>query len=247
MPPQYHAQVSLTHQVARPDSWPAPAAPPAPSRIGGARARWRRALLALLLACGAAAAGPGGLGPAAAGAWGAADDVAAALAPSDVPADALHAAAPDVWLEAAPEPAPAVPPALVPTALELELLARVNADRAAHGVPPVALDPDTLGVARARAADQVALPRLSHYDASGALVFERLLTEARVGYTMIGENLARLTGAGAAAAERAEAALMASPSHRANILNPRYTRLAVGATTSETGQLVLAQIFRATA
>ena len=135
-------------------------------------------------------------------------------------------------------------PALAPNDLELDLLARVNAARAANGLEALALDTATLGVARARAEDQLPLPKLSHYDASGELAFVRRLADASIDYRMVGENLARLAGSAAAAAERAHAALMDSPSHRANILEPRYTKLAIGAATSPSGQIVFAQIFR---
>ena len=41
-----------------------------------------------------------------------------------------------------------------------------------------------------------------------------------------------------------EAALMNSPLHRKNILEPRFTRLAVGAVRGPDGKLIYAQIFR---
>jgi uncharacterized protein YkwD len=146
--------------------------------------------------------------------------------------------------DSAAAPVEAARPAPAPTALELELFARVNADRAAHGLPPVALDAAALAVARARAADQLPLPALSHHDAAGDLVFVRLLGEAGVAYELAGENLARVTDSAAAAAEHAEHALMDSPTHRANILDPSFDQLAVGVATSSSGHVVFAQIFR---
>ncbi|HEU5318568.1 MAG TPA: CAP domain-containing protein, partial [Chloroflexota bacterium] len=133
--------------------------------------------------------------------------------------------------------------------LEAALLERVNADRAAHGLRPVVLDAQLLGTARARAADQVGAAALSHDDAAGPLAFRRRLREAGVVFSLAGENLARprvAPGAGAAqVAANAETALMASATHRENILEPRFDRMAVGAARGADGQVVFAQIFRA--
>jgi uncharacterized protein YkwD len=134
--------------------------------------------------------------------------------------------------------------------LEAALFARVNADRAEHGLPPVAADAAMHETARFRAAAQVEPSRqaLSHDDALGPLAFRRLLVEAGVPFSLAGENLARprvAPGAGAAQlAAEAERALMASATHRENILEPRFDRLAVGAAQVTDGQVVFAQIFR---
>jgi uncharacterized protein YkwD len=45
--------------------------------------------------------------------------------------------------------------------------------------------------------------------------------------------------------ERVEQALMRSPSHRQNILEPTFNRIAIGAATDSSGRVVFAQIFRA--
>ena len=136
---------------------------------------------------------------------------------------------------------------------EAALLAQVNADRAAHGLRALALDPELVPAARARAAAQAPGAALSHAEPqgkeAGGLAFQRLLKEAGVRYSVAGENLARprLTAKAdaAQAAEVAQRALMASETHRQNILDPAFDRMAVGMTRAADGQLVFAQLFRA--
>ena len=144
---------------------------------------------------------------------------------------------------------PASRAALAPPALEEALLARVNADREAHGLPPVIYDPALQEIARARAAAQVQAPALSHDDDAGPLAFTRLMRRSGVPYHLAGENLARQhPTAGATPSEvaaQAERALMASPTHRENILTPSFDRMAVGAVHGANGQVVFTQLFRA--
>jgi uncharacterized protein YkwD len=136
--------------------------------------------------------------------------------------------------------------ALSLTPLEQSLLDATNADRAANGVPPVVMDPLLIDVARARAAAQLTLPALDHTDGHGHLVFAGLLQGAGVSYSLAGENLARTYGAGNPGLTPAvEGALMRSPLHRKNILQPEFSRMAVGVALDDSGRVVFAEIFRA--
>lgn len=153
----------------------------------------------------------------------------------------------------APEavPSPTTVPATVPAALrsgtsmEMALVELVNVDRTRQGLAPLAFDPSLLPIARARAVDQVPLSGLSHTDSAGRLAFAILLGDARLAYRLAGENLARLPGPEGSAPDRAEQALMNSPTHRANILESAFNRLAVGSALDSTGRIIFAQIFRA--
>jgi uncharacterized protein YkwD len=143
-------------------------------------------------------------------------------------------------------------------ALEAELFAQVNADRVARGLRPVVFDLELVEMARARAAAQTGMGNaagLSHDDGVGSLAFRRLLQEKRIAFALAGENLARphvargtgeppLGGAVEVAAQ-AERTLMASATHRENILEPSFTRLGVGLAREADGQVVFAQIFLA--
>jgi uncharacterized protein YkwD len=135
--------------------------------------------------------------------------------------------------------------AAVPDAIEIELINLANRDRLAHGLPPLQLDHQLLEIARMRAAAQANQSSLSHTDPSGQLAFVRLISDVDVSYRLVGENLARVSSPTHTAAERAADALMNSPAHRANILEPAFDSLVVGTAVDPRGQIVFAQIFRA--
>jgi uncharacterized protein YkwD len=127
---------------------------------------------------------------------------------------------------------------------EQALLDLTNADRAANDQAPLQFDPETLAIARERAEEQLGTPSLSHYDADGRLIFVRLLDQAELPYQLAGENLARGSVEDASVVQRIEQALMQSPTHRRNILEPTFTRVAVGAATDGTSQITFAEIYR---
>jgi len=133
------------------------------------------------------------------------------------------------------------------TGEEQALLDLTNDDRASNGLPPVEFDSDTLWVARARAAAQVPSGPLSHYNSLGDLAFVGLLGDAAVPYTLAGENLARATGIDSGVSARLNEALMNSPQHRANILEPSFDKLSIGAAPVAPDAIAVAEIFRSTA
>ncbi len=137
------------------------------------------------------------------------------------------------------------PAPLMASSFEQAVVDLVNRDRLANGVGPLEFDPALLPTARQRAADQVPQPALNHYDPAGQLAFVNLLSRDGVEYRLAGENLARLYGLDDSAAFRAEDALMHSPTHRANILEPTFNHVAIGATADSQGRVIVAQIFRA--
>lgn len=143
-----------------------------------------------------------------------------------------------------PDPTEAPPAPGTMSAPEMALLAETNRDRVAAGLAGLVPDPDLIPLARTRAADQVPLPTLSHLNSGGALAFLSLIQRAGLPHAVVGENLVRLPGPVATAPPRAERALMASPTHRANILDRRYGRLAVGMATGGAGRVIFAQLFR---
>jgi uncharacterized protein YkwD len=127
---------------------------------------------------------------------------------------------------------------------EQALLDLTNSDRAASGLPPVVFDSMSLQVARVRAAAQIPDGPLSHYNSLGEIAFVGLLADAGVPYSLAGENLARTSSQDASIVARLNDALMNSPTHRANILEPTFNHLAVGAATGPDGRLAFAEIFR---
>ena len=128
--------------------------------------------------------------------------------------------------------------------VEVALFNLANADRVRYGLAPVDLDPSLIEIARTRAAAQLTLERLSHYDATGQLAFASMLDGTGVGYRLAGENLARWGTSDYSGPDRIQQAWMGSPTHRANILEPAFDRLAVGTATNDSGRVAFAQIFR---
>ncbi|HYD11087.1 MAG TPA: CAP domain-containing protein [Acidimicrobiales bacterium] len=116
---------------------------------------------------------------------------------------------------AAPVPArsPAPPPPIA------ELLARVNDTRADHGLPPVALRRDVEDIAGRHSVAMSGDKHLRHNDAYFSRSSKRAL-----GARALGENVAY-----AGSVEQAHHALMASPDHRKNILDRRWTVIGLGA------------------
>ncbi|HEY3118269.1 MAG TPA: CAP domain-containing protein [Chloroflexota bacterium] len=160
------------------------------------------------------------------------------------PTDSPDASTSDAT-SAAPSDA-AVPALSVPalSSAEQALLDLTNADRLSRGLIPVKFDPALLPIARARAQAQVGSSTLSHVDGSGALAFVGLLSQAGIQYRLAGENLARVSSSGVNAAQQAEPALMASPTHRANILEPTFRVAAMGMAVDSNGRTVFAEIYR---
>ena len=134
---------------------------------------------------------------------------------------------------------------VAPLETESARFSEINKDRLRYGLASVDLDLAVIEIARARAAEQVGLAQLSHFDATGQLAFVTSLERAGVGYRIAAENLARWVATDPLGAERIEQALMASSQHRANILNPAFDRLAVGAATGPDGRISFSEIFRA--
>src|SRR5437764_503573 len=134
----------------------------------------------------------------------------------------------------------------VPRPEEQTLLDMTNADRSQNGLPPLSFDPESLQVARVRAAAQIPDGPLSHYNSLGELAFVGLLGDAGISYVMAGENLARSQSQGPTIVARLNDALMNSPTHRANILEPSFNRLAIGSAIGPDGRLAFAEIFRTT-
>jgi uncharacterized protein YkwD len=160
--------------------------------------------------------------------------------------DVLYQVAARALTSAAGSSDAALPPIgdTTPTQNEKALLDMTNADRSQNGLPAVSFDPASLHVARIRAAAQIAVGPLSHYNSLGELAFAGLLGDVGVRFSLAGENLVRTTSEDANTVGRLNNALMNSPTHRANILEPTFDLLAVGAASGPDGRLAFAEIFR---
>ncbi len=122
---------------------------------------------------------------------------------------------------------------------EAEMLRLVNAERAAAGLDPVEPDPELTAVGRAHSEEMFRLGYFAHVSPVTGEPGDRL-DDAGVRYLASGENLAY-----APTVAVAHRGLMNSPGHRANILNPTFTRLGVGVIRSENRGLMISQEFAA--
>lgn len=114
-----------------------------------------------------------------------------------------------------------------------------NRERSLRGLPPLAGRFGLQFVAEARATDMIRRGYFAHTDPDGRDPFYHLRANG-VRYWTAGENIAQ----GQQTPEAVVAAWMKSPGHRANILNPRFGHLGVGAVQdSRTGAITWAQIF----
>lgn len=147
-----------------------------------------------------------------------------------------------------PEPTPKPVPKPTPTpspspsssgvaADEQKALALLNADRAAQGLSPVRLNTKLAALAGDYAQDMINRNFFAHNNPEGQTPFDRM-RERGISFGYAGENLAINTSVAGA-----EQALMNSPGHRANIMNPRYTQVGIGVRYSRSGSVYVVQEF----
>ncbi len=97
-----------------------------------------------------------------------------------------------------------------------------NKARSSAGLPTLSVNPKLEAVAARKAEDMLAKQYFAHMAPDGVTPWT-LLKEGGYVYRAAGENLAL----DFVTAEAAQAALMDSPSHRANILSPLYTEIGI--------------------
>lgn len=106
---------------------------------------------------------------------------------------------------------------------EDHMLTRINQARAQVGLSPLHSDPLLQQAAREHSADMYKRHYFSHQTPDGKTPYDRL-HDLRFHYVTAGENLAF-----AADVDQAFDSLMQSPDHRANILNPDFRCVGIGA------------------
>jgi uncharacterized protein YkwD len=107
-------------------------------------------------------------------------------------------------------------------AAEREALALVNHDRQTAGLAPVAWDDRLAEIARAHSRDMADHDFVGHVSPRTGTALDRV-HKARLTPELILENVGR-----AYSAQEAESGFMASPGHRANVVDPRAKRIGVG-------------------
>ncbi len=114
--------------------------------------------------------------------------------------------------------------------------AMLNAARASEGLKPLAADAALDQLAAEHSARMMATRTVGHDVGDGDP--SARLRAAGVSYRSSGENVA-----GAASLSRAHRALWASPSHRRNVLESRFSRVGVGVSRSDDGRVWVTELF----
>jgi uncharacterized protein YkwD len=136
--------------------------------------------------------------------------------------------------DAAPgEPAAPLPPNADKTAA---LLAMLNQARGSEQSPPLERDPTLDGVAERHAQAMRKLKRIAH-DAGDGDPKSRVEVTA-LSILATGENVAH-----ALDVARAHRALWASPSHRENLLQPRFDKVGIGVALDPDGSIWVCEVF----
>lgn len=163
--------------------------------------------------------------------------IAATPTPAAQPSAAVQVAA---TLETPAAENPGTLPSLVSTASSpsvsspakaASLLDLMNQARTKEGLAPLERDGDLEAVALARAQNLVAGGYFDHYAPDGESAFSELAARG-IRYRLAGENLARNNYVDARTVQAAFDGLMASPGHRANILEVRFSSAGVAAVQS---------------
>ena len=126
------------------------------------------------------------------------------------------------------------------TGARSEILARVNALRAAVGSPPVGSDAQLSAIAQAYSERMASEGFFAHVAPDGETLFVRLRA-ARYGHRGAGENLGRAEGPLAA-----HFGIEHSPGHRLNLVDQRWSRLGIGiapAVVDGRAEVLLTEIF----
>lgn len=121
---------------------------------------------------------------------------------------------------------------------EQRMFELLNQERAAVGLQPLVMDQELVEVARAHSEDMFRKGYFAHDSPTTGSPFDRL-DAAGIDYVTAGENLAL-----AQTVEIAHDGLMNSPGHRANILQPSFGRVGIGAISSPGHGTMYTQLFR---
>ena len=132
---------------------------------------------------------------------------------------------------------------------EIALYNLVNQDRQAQGLGPLTLTPQLTMIARMHSRDMYLRRYFDHYAPQPGPVTPMDRYVAYIGhrpdYAMVGENIyyRSMTDVPDGTADQADTAFMNSPPHRANILQPRFTKCGVGFFRSPDGQYWVTEMF----
>lgn len=117
------------------------------------------------------------------------------------------------------------------------LLALINAERAQAGLAPVVLSRELSGAAVGHARDMIDNDFFAHNSPTTGTPAHRAM-QAGVAFTKLGENLC-----GNQSVAAAHQMLMASPTHKANILDPKYDKVGLAVVHGSKYGLMIVEMF----
>jgi uncharacterized protein YkwD len=147
-----------------------------------------------------------------------------------------------IILPPTPTAAPPQAPATALTSFESQMFVMHNQQRAANGVAALQLDPTLVAVARQRAQDMATNNYFSHTSPTGQTAFA-IMDSYGYSYSIAGENIARNNYPASQSVSVAMDGFMNSPGHRANILEPQFTKVGIGVATDGNGMYYYAVVF----
>lgn len=156
------------------------------------------------------------------------ETVDAAAEPPAVPLAVMEVAAPVAQLPAGLSQAPGFTSDGEKSSV---LLQKMNDARTNDGLEVMTADAELADVALVRAQDLIENGYFDHYSPAGENAFAELGVRG-ISYRLAGENLARNNYPEAKTVMAAYDGLMGSPGHRANILEPRFSRAGVAVVKS---------------
>ena len=127
-----------------------------------------------------------------------------------------------------------------PTPLERRMLYLINGERSARGLEILAWDRTLAQLARVHADDMKEAGRISHQSSAGGGDFTVRLSRTTFRASAAAENVAFSVDV-----EQAHRGLMASPGHRANILNKDLTAAGIGIVADKDGAIYVVEDFAA--
>ncbi len=110
---------------------------------------------------------------------------------------------------------------------EQQVLALLNAARMEAGVPPLVAEHTLVSLAGYRSDDMATRQYFDHTTPEGSTVLQ-MLTERGVAYQYAGETIHRNNYPNSETVAEAARAILASPPHRAMLLDGRYSHVGVG-------------------
>ena len=119
------------------------------------------------------------------------------------------------------------------TTLDLGVFDELNQIRTQHGLKPLSLSGGLELAAQTHSSEMLANGYFAHNSSNGSPFWKRIeayYPAGRFGYWSVGENL--YWSSGPTSATAALKAWMASPEHRANILDPTWRQIGIAAASS---------------